>query len=177
MGANRCDRCPGCGRTTTRPVDDTYCGGDVCLRRSPIVEERSSEPAYRDSEQHHTDWQAHAVCPNCKWHMIAPFGSLFHCHIECCPNCGNPKGIYQRGNLAGNISWTIETMQFRYYPGEDDKTWWKKLTEGRRGNWISKEREEARHQEWLDEREERERLDEEQKNKPPTVRRRIILDD
>lgn len=35
-------------------------------------------------------WEIRAICP-CGWWTYAPFGSLFHVHLEVCPTCGRKK--------------------------------------------------------------------------------------
>lgn len=35
-------------------------------------------------------WEVRAFC-ECGWWTRAPFGSLFHVHVECCPSCGADK--------------------------------------------------------------------------------------
>jgi hypothetical protein len=81
---------------------------------------------YADIGPRRGDWHKRAVCPECYWHCEAPFGDLFHVHVKCCPRCGAEKGTYQRGNLAGNKSWEIETM--RYHKECQPLVWWKPST-------------------------------------------------
>lgn len=37
-----------------------------------------------------SEWKVYGVC-ECGFKTIAPFASLFHIHMDVCPDCGNAK--------------------------------------------------------------------------------------
>lgn len=77
-----------------------------------------------------SSWHKRAVCPECGWHCEAPFGSLFHVHVECCPQCGTSKGR----NSYGPDGWAIETM--RWEVDRSGVVWWKPWTWFGVGRWA-----------------------------------------
>jgi hypothetical protein len=40
------------------------------------------------------DWKHYGVCP-CGFMREAPFGMLFHIHLEVCPTCGSDKKTWR----------------------------------------------------------------------------------
>ncbi len=46
-------------------------------------------------------WKVYGVCP-CGVYREAPFGSLFHIHLDVCPRCGKGK----------RSTWKLETRRF-----------------------------------------------------------------
>lgn len=87
---------------------------------------------------HKTDWQTRAVCPSCGWHCYAPFGSIFHTHVECCPSCGEHKTDYASYRL-GRIVWEVKTM--RWVIDSSNSVWWKPWTWCSQGRWETKSNE------------------------------------
>ena len=53
-------------------------------------------------------WHARAVCPKCDWSIYAPFRSIFHVQVSCCPECGYEK--YDGHSLSGLYRY------IRYFP-------------------------------------------------------------
>jgi len=77
------------------------------------------------------NWEIHGVCKMCGWHQYAPFGSVFHLHVNCCPDCGNPrKGFYNEYD-----KWTTETMRW-----VSEAIWWKPST-WFKGKWVTQNNE------------------------------------
>jgi hypothetical protein len=58
-------------------------------------------------------WTKYGVCP-CGYHREAPFGNLFHIHVEVCPKCGTDKD-----------EWDVKTGK-----SVATGTWWKPWTWG-----------------------------------------------
>ena len=59
-------------------------------------------------------WHARAICPECGWHIYAPFRSVFHVHISCCPECGCEKyDGYSLSRLYRTVrGWEVKTMRW-----------------------------------------------------------------
>lgn len=70
------------------------------------------------------DWERHVVCP-CGWHTYAPFSSVFHTHIECCPKCGE----------SNKSDWEVKTMRFVV---ARSGVWWNPFSWNRRTFWETK---------------------------------------
>jgi hypothetical protein len=81
------------------------------------------------------DWHPRAICPECGWHAYAPFGSIFHVHVECCPSCGEHKTDCRSFRL-GRVVWEVKTM--RRVIDTSGSVWWKPWT------WCSQARWETR---------------------------------
>lgn len=76
-------------------------------------------------------WHSRAICPKCGWHVYAPFGDVFHVHIDCCPDCGHHK--YDSWRRDGDKVWRVKTMRY-----VSDAKMWKPKTWGT-GHWETKE--------------------------------------
>lgn len=48
------------------------------------------------------EWKKYGVC-SCGYKAIAPFGDLFHIHLDVCPNCGEDK--YRWDVVTGKHTW------------------------------------------------------------------------
>ena len=61
-----------------------------------------------------TEWETRGLC-KCGWSRRAPFGKIFHIHVECCPSCGSAKNEWQtirmRDELHGPefVWWKLST--------------------------------------------------------------------
>lgn len=58
-------------------------------------------------------WHARAICPECGWHVYAPFRSVFHVRVSCCPECGYEKyDGYSLSRLYRTVrEWEVKTMR------------------------------------------------------------------
>ena len=59
-------------------------------------------------------WHTRAICPKCGWHVYAPFGSVFHVHTSCCPECGYEKYDGHRLSRLYRTAqeWEVKTMRW-----------------------------------------------------------------
>lgn len=85
----------------------------------------------KSDREKQVNWEIHGVCQICGWHQYAPFGDLFHLHVNCCPKCGNPRNGF---NIDYN-KWTTDTMAW-----VSSAVWWKPST-WLNGKWITNEKE------------------------------------
>jgi len=62
------------------------------------------------------DWHKRAMCPHCGWHDEAPFGSVYHLMIDCCPKCGHetPGCVSRHNHMPEEDHWDIITMRWVY---------------------------------------------------------------
>jgi len=55
--------------------------------------------------QHYTlNWRYYAVCIECGWKKYAPFASIFHANVKCCPNCGLDENDFELKKMRLNSS-------------------------------------------------------------------------
>ena len=53
-----------------------------------------------------TKWQHYAVCSDCGWKKYAPFASLFHANVKCCPECGKNSFSLKKMRLNNSkVKW------------------------------------------------------------------------